>query len=54
MPNYGYRCKKCGKDFSLTMTIKEHSRAKVKCPSCKSDQVVRKFESFFAKTGKKT
>ena len=55
MPTYDFRCGKCKKDFTVTMTLKEREKKKVKCPSCKSAQKVEPiFTSFFAKTSKKS
>src|ERR1700688_3046945 len=33
MPLYEYLCKKCGQSFTLTMTISEHDKKRVQCPS---------------------
>jgi len=54
MPTYDYACKKCRKKFSLTMTISEHDRKRVRCPKCKSLSVEQQFGSFFAVTAKKS
>jgi putative FmdB family regulatory protein len=54
MPTYDYRCDKCKKKFTLTMGIKEHDTAKVKCPKCKSTKVVQQIGSFFTQTSKKS
>ena len=54
MPVYDYGCLKCGKSFSLTMTITEHDTRKVRCPSCRSTRVRQALSSFFAQTSKKS
>jgi putative FmdB family regulatory protein len=54
MPAYEYFCKKCDKNFTVTMTIAEHEKKNVKCPECKSTRVVPQFRSFFAKTARKS
>jgi len=54
MPEYDYSCLKCGKSFSLTMTITEHEARKVRCPSCRSTRVRQGLSSFFAQTSKKS
>lgn len=54
MPVYDYRCSKCKKEFSVTLSIKEHDTAKIKCPECKNEKVEQLFRSFFAKTSKKS
>ena len=54
MPEYDYRCLKCGKAFSVTETIGQHTSRKQKCPSCKSVRLERVLAAFFAKTSKKS
>jgi putative FmdB family regulatory protein len=54
MPSYEYLCKKCGKKFTVVMTIGEHDRKKVRCPKCASVRVEQQYFSFFAVTSKKS
>ena len=54
MPDYGYRCRKCSKKFSVTHTFAEHDSARARCPRCKSRSVERTIAPFFAKTSRKT
>ncbi len=54
MPTYEYRCRKCQKEFSLVMSIKEHDRGLVVCPHCQSPEVVQQYSAFFVKTSKKS
>jgi putative FmdB family regulatory protein len=54
MPVYDYRCAKCNKKFSLTMSIAEHETKKVKCPKCGSSKVGRQLAVFYAVTSKKS
>lgn len=54
MPTYSYRCEKCGKSFTLTMSISEHDKARPKCPKCASRQVAHSVQAFFASTSKKS
>ncbi len=53
MPTYDFRCTNCKKAFSLTMSITERSRKRIKCPKCASGKVEPVFSSFFAKTSRK-
>jgi putative FmdB family regulatory protein len=46
MPRYEYLCEKCQKPFELTMTIAEHEKGKVRCPTCKSTKVVPQLGAF--------
>jgi putative FmdB family regulatory protein len=54
MPTYEYRCKKCGKQFEVTLRIERHERTKPKCPKCGSRSNEQLFSSFFAKTSSKS
>ena len=54
MPYYEYICKKCHRQFGEVLTIKEHDSKKLQCPQCKSDQLEKVIEPFFAKTASKT
>jgi putative FmdB family regulatory protein len=54
MPAYEYECKKCGRTFNLVMSIREHDKAEVRCPKCKSKEVKHLIESFYVTTSKKS
>jgi putative FmdB family regulatory protein len=54
MPLYEYACRKCGEKFSEVLTIKEHDTKKIQCPKCKSTEVGKIIEPFFAKTARKS
>ena len=54
MPLYEYICKKCHKKFGEVLTLKEHDAKKVRCPKCKSKELEKVIEPFFAKTPSKT
>jgi putative FmdB family regulatory protein len=54
MPLYEYICKKCHKKFSTILTVHEHDTQKVQCPRCKSEDLEKVIEPFFAKTASKT
>lgn len=55
MPTYEFKCKKCGKTFSLQMTITDYSKQKsFACPECKSEDVTRIYSRFSAVTSKKS
>jgi len=54
MPVYEYACKKCGKEFTVTMGVDELDKKKVQCPKCKSSSVARQISAFYAKTSKKS
>ncbi len=54
MPTYDFRCLKCNKHFSRTMTISEFVRRRAACPSCGSKRVEKRITGFFAITSKKS
>jgi len=54
MPVYEFLCRKCGAEFSLTMTMKERETASIKCDKCSGTDVEPLLGSFFAKTSKKS
>ncbi len=54
MPTYDFRCEKCNKDFSLTMSISEYDSKKVRCPGCKSTRVKQQITPFQTVTSKKS
>jgi putative FmdB family regulatory protein len=54
MPVYDYKCVDCKKKFTLTLTVSEHDKVKVKCPKCGSKKVEQQMASFFAVTSKKS
>ena len=54
MPTYDFRCSKCKKHFSRSMTISEFVRRRQTCPACGSKKVEREISGFFAITSKKS
>ena len=54
MPVYDFRCEKCKKKFTLTMTISEYEKAKFRCPKCKSTKVKQLITPFQVTTSKKS
>jgi putative FmdB family regulatory protein len=54
MPRYEFLCEKCQKPFEQTMTISEHAKGKVRCPTCKSTRVVPQLSGFMGQTKKKS
>lgn len=54
MPIYEFLCRKCGAEFSLTMTMEERETASIKCEKCSAKDPDPLFNSFFAKTSKKS
>jgi putative FmdB family regulatory protein len=54
VPNYEYRCRRCGEVFEHAEHISEHDSAHPQCPKCESDDVERVLTPFYAKTSKKS
>ncbi len=54
MPIYEFRCTKCRKRFTLSMSISQHGRRHPTCPKCGSRDVAALFSPFFAKTIRKS
>jgi putative FmdB family regulatory protein len=55
MPEYEYQCTKCGKQFTVEESMKQHEQHhQVKCPKCGSTKVEQRFSSVFVKTSKKS
>jgi putative FmdB family regulatory protein len=54
MPTYEFKCKQCGKKFTLDETYSDHDRHDEKCPKCGSKEVEQLISSVYAKTSKKS
>jgi len=54
MPVYDYICKDCNKTFEKIITLAEHEKEKISCPSCASKNVEQEATAFFAVTSSKS
>jgi putative FmdB family regulatory protein len=54
MPTYDFRCGGCRKKYTLTMTITDRDRKRIKCPKCGSSKAEQIFMPFIAKTSRKS
>lgn len=54
MPEYEFECRSCKKVFTLIMRLSERAAAKIRCPSCGSEDVETLMQPFAAKTAKKS
>ncbi len=52
MPTYEYRCEKCGEQFTLILSLREHEK-RPRCPKCKSQRVTQLMSTFMPKTTRK-
>jgi putative FmdB family regulatory protein len=54
MPVYDFKCEDCRKRFSVTLSVEERSRGKIKCPKCGSRKIEQQYASIYAVTSKKS
>ena len=54
MPIYDYKCGKCGKSFTLQLSVEQHDKGRIKCPKCGSTRVRQQISSFSVITSKKS
>ena len=54
MPTYDFRCKKCKKEFSTMLSLREYEKGRVNCPKCKGKQVEQLVTHFMIKTSRKS
>jgi len=54
MPVYDFKCEECNKRFTLTLSVTERSRNKVKCPKCSSKKVEQQYSAVYAVTSRKS
>jgi putative FmdB family regulatory protein len=54
MPVYEYHCDKCQREVTLTLSIREHEKGKVKCPKCGSKALRPLLSTFVSQTSRKS
>jgi putative FmdB family regulatory protein len=54
MPTYEFRCKKCKKEFTAILSLREYEKGKISCPKCKGKQVQQMVSHFMTKTSRKS
>jgi len=54
MPTYSFECRKCGHVFQEILSYKEYEAKGWKCPKCGSKSVIQLFDTFYAKTSRKS
>ena len=54
MPVYEYECRDCGNRFVESMSIDDHDKRKLQCPSCKSQNTDSVIEAPYVKAAKKS
>jgi len=53
MPLYEFRCPRCQKERSITMTVKEREGGSPQCPDCRTP-LEPVMATFFSKTSRKS
>ncbi|WP_447980146.1 FmdB family zinc ribbon protein [Candidatus Nitrospira bockiana] len=54
MPTYEYKCLDCGKESEVSLTLRDHEKGVVSCPSCHSHRMEQLISSVMAKTSRKS
>jgi putative FmdB family regulatory protein len=54
MPLYDYKCRQCGQESLLALTLKEHESGEATCPHCGSKDLEQLITSFIARTSSKS
>ena len=54
MPMYEYYCDKCERDVTVTLTISEHEKGRIKCPKCGSKALRPRLSTFMSQTSKQS
>jgi putative FmdB family regulatory protein len=54
MPLYEFRCPKCNKTFTVTLTVKDFEAHNYQCPSCQNKEVEEQFSGVSVMTSKKS
>ncbi len=53
MPTCEYGCERCGHEFTTVLTVREHDKARPKCPRCKSRRAQQAVSAVFVNTSRK-
>ena len=53
MSVYEYQCDKCDREVTLTLSIREHEKGKIKCPKCGAESLRSLLGAFMSQTSKK-
>ena len=54
MPFYEFQCQKCGKQFTLVLSVKQYERKEFACPDCKAKEVEQLITSAQVITSRKS
>jgi putative FmdB family regulatory protein len=54
MPTYEFDCLKCGRKFTLVLSLRDHEKENVSCPRCKSKKVEQLVTSCQVVTSRKS
>jgi putative FmdB family regulatory protein len=54
MPTYEFVCEKCGKEFTIIMSMRERETEKIKCSFCGAEEVAQQLSAVITKTSRKS
>jgi putative FmdB family regulatory protein len=54
VPIYEFECRKCGKDFTLVLSVKQYEEKGFTCPACQAKEVEQLITSTQVITSKKS
>ncbi len=54
MPTYEYKCLDCETVATLSLSLKDHERGSMTCPSCGSKRMEQLIANVMAKTSRKS
>jgi putative FmdB family regulatory protein len=54
VPVYEFKCQKCGKEFTVVLSVKQYEQKEFACPDCKAGEVERLITSAQVITSKKS
>jgi putative FmdB family regulatory protein len=54
LPVYEFHCGKCGKEFTLVLSVKQYERKEFACPDCKAVEVEQLITSAQVITSRKS
>jgi putative FmdB family regulatory protein len=54
VPLYEFKCQKCGKEFTLAISLRQYEQKEFACPACQSKEVEQLITSAQVITSKKS
>jgi len=54
MPIYEYHCEKCDREVTLTLSIREHEKGEIECPTCRGKSLRPLLSAVMSQSSKKS